>query len=737
MDWKLGYGSLALGISLLASEPLSVELERVEVSQERYIAPTMQTYETVYTGSEVSQKGMELSGARAKSSVYEAAGILPGVQVESVENNGLGIEQSNVRIRGVKSSLGALSVEGIPNYGGNPIGPRDYLYDMENMESLSLYKGAIPGDIGTGVGSRGGAITLHPKWAKEKSGVEFSQGVGSHGYTRSYLRLDSGSLGGSGTRASGSFSYTDAEKWKGEGDLGGRKNGNITFVQPLGEKGSLKLWANHNDQDSHLYRGLSYAQASDLNANARLDYNDQKTGVAATDINYYDYNRGEYQNDDYLAVFDYALSDSLKLSLKPYYSNEDTQVYQGVTSGGGRVQKRTRDIERKGVIGELGGEFLGVKSLLGYHYEESDMNVYTQNYAITGQTLSYRGYGVLATTGATKIHSPYLKLSTQSGNWRYQAGMKYFRFEDSDSEGYVSSTTAPYGLNRASDLDREGKVHDLWVPTLGVAYDISESWQAYASYGKGFIRPYSYMPLMNTYQNNRAAFIAAGVSAKDLFDGYRIEKSDNFDLGIRYRGESFEVAPTLFYGRHQNLLTNISDDRVIVGGKPISYQQNIGKATSYGVELELNAFVSEDWTLFFNPTYTRMTYDEDLSYQGSVMGVKGKQVVDTPEWMFRAGAIYTYGAWELAPALRYLGNRYGDSTHSEKIDSHLLADVRLSYLRPKFYQGSSLKLSLEVNNLFDKKYISVINASDDARNGSATYYVGAPRSVMLSVALGF
>lgn len=708
------------------------------MSESPFIAPTMQAYESVYTGSEVSQKGMELSGSKAKSSAYEAAGILPGVQVESADASGLAAEQNSFRLRGVRGSMGALTVEGMPNYGGNPIGPRDYLYDMENMERLSLYKGAIPGDIGTGVGSRGGAMTLHPKWAQESLGASLSQSVGSHHFTRTYGRFDSGALGEIGTRFSASFSYAKADKWKGEGELGARKNLNLTLVQPLGERGNLKLWLNRNDQENHAYRPLSYAQTERLKENYSFDYHSNKRGNPAQDIHYYDYNRAHYQNSDYLAVLDYRLNDALKLTLKPYYNDEDSEIFQGRAGGMPLVQKRRRDIERYGVMSELGAEWGALKSVLGYHYENSEMNIHVQNYAIAGDSLAYRGYGIFSAAPAAKLHSPYVKFATQ-GEWgRFQAGLKYFRFEEASAKGYVSDPKNGFALTRAKDLDREARVYDIWLPTLGFSRDLGDSWQVYASYGKSFMRPYAYLPLMNTYRQNRAAFQKAGVKLEDMFDGYKLEESDNFDLGARYKGEVFEVAPTLFFSQHKNLLATISDYRVLGGnGKPLSYQQNVAKARSMGIELEANAFIGEHWTLFFNPTYTRFVYEEDLSFQGVKRATKGKQIVDTPRFMFKSGAIYAFEGWEIAPMVRYLGERYGDSLHAERIKAHWLVDWRVSYVKPRFYGDSTLRVGLEVNNLFNKRYIATIDSFDDARSGNASYYAGAPGSVMFNLSLGF
>ena len=727
-----------VAIGLVAVSLHAVELEKIEVEADRLITPTMQANETVYTGSEVTQKGMELQGTKATTNVYEAIGLLPGISVETPDSSGLAIEQSSVRVRGVKSSMGALSVEGVPNYGGNPIGPRDYLYDMENMESISVYKGGVPADIGTGVGSRGGAITLHPRWAEKEFGFDVTQSIGSNDYTKSYFRLDSGILNESGTRFSGSLSYAEADKFRGEGELGSRANGNVSLVQPLGDKATIKLWYNHNDQEQHLYRPLTYSQISNgnLSSNYKTDYNSALSGVASKDIYYYDYNKGTYKNDDFLSVITYHIDDTFALNLKPYYSSEDTQIDQGVTSNGGRIQKRTRDIERYGILSEIEATFGDIKTVLGYHYENSSMDISTQNYAITSSGLSYRGYGVVGTSGTTYINTPYMKVSGKQGDFNWQGGVKYFKFEDSDSLGYTTNSTT-YALERASDLDRDATDYTIVLPTLGASYDLDEAWQLYASYGKNFIRPYSYMPLMNTYNTYRTQFQAAGVSAQDLFDGYGIEKSDNFDLGIRYKADLFEISPTLFYGKHKDLLTTISDSRVLSGGKPINYQQNIGKATSYGLETEINVYMSDSLTLFVNPTYSHFTYDEDITYLGATMATKDNQIVDTPKWMARTGLIYKVGPFEIIPTARYLGERYGDATNNNKVDACWLFDGQIVYTQKNFYDKAKLKVALEINNIFNKEYVSVINASDDTMDGAASYYQGAPRTIMLTMGVHF
>ncbi|OQX17725.1 MAG: TonB-dependent receptor [Desulfobulbaceae bacterium A2] len=728
----LGSGVTLAADAAEAAEKNVASLSEIVVEADKIVTPSMQASETVYTGSEVTAKGMEIQGVKANTSVYEAVGVLPGINVESADGRGLGAEQRSVRIRGVQTSRGALTVEGIPNYGGNPIGPRDYLYDMENMSGVSVYKGAVPGDIGTGIGSRGGAMELKPDWPHEQFTGHFSQSFGSDAYSRSFFRVDSGNLTDAGTKFSASYSYTDADKWRGPGSLGPRQNANFALDQPLGERLDVKVWVNHNDLDQHLYRALSYQEMQNLGANYTNDYNENRTGVAAKDINYYEYNRGSYQNDDLMSILSWKASNALGFKLKPYYSHEDTEILGGTTSGGGMVQKRTRDIERSGFMVESLADFSGLKTVLGYHFESSNMEISTQNYAITGTGLSYRGLGVFGTSGTGYLNSPYLKLAGKQGAFDWQVGLKYFNFIDPESDGYVAGSAPSYAAVRAADLDREETTYDIWLPTLGASYRLSDALQAYGSYGKSFIRPYSYLPLVTLYSGNRAAFQAKGLNLQDMFNGYDLEESDNFDLGLRIGGSGFDVTPTIFYGKHKNLLTTIYDPRV-----NLNYQQNIGKATSHGLDLEMNGYLRKDLTVFVNPSYTVMTYDEDLRYAGARLPTEGNQVVDTPEWLVKTGVIYHPGDFEIVPMLRYLSKRYSDATNTQQVSDSVLVDLRASYTLRNPPIAKSMKFTLELNNIFDQEYISIINASDDTRAGVATYYPGAPFSAMLIASLQF
>jgi iron complex outermembrane receptor protein len=467
-----------------------------------------------------------------------------------------------------------------------------------------------------------------------------------------------------------------------------------------------------------------------LGSNYDKDYNENLTGVRSNDINYYKYNSADLQNTDVFTILPLTITDSLGLTFKPYYSEESSEILNGVTSQGGMVQKRTRDVERYGLISEVSYDFSILKASLGYWFESVDMKILTQNY-LPG-SLEYRGYGIYTENEDDGIvHSPYLKLAGSISDFDWQAGLKYFYYRDPATKGYLSNAPT-YGLTRAADLDREEKKYDELLPTVGAAYNFTESFQIHANYGRSQIRPYSYVPLINTYNSNRSTFQRAGISLDDLFNGYDMEISDTFEIGARFRKEWLEIMPTLFYALHDNLLTTVYDPRV-----NLSYQQNIGEATGYGFEFETNVYMNDYLTFFFNPAYTHLTYDDDLTYQGAVLNTDGKQVVDTPKWLIKTGLLFKYKNFEVVPMLRYVGDRYGDAEHNEEVDDYVLADLQINYTLGKTRMADAVKLSLEFYNLFDKEYVSVINASDDTRAGSSSYYVGAPFTVLGKVSFDF
>jgi len=104
------FSNLAYSAEVSSLDKREVELEEVVIKEKRIVLPTKQAGETVYTGVEITKRGMELSGIKGTLNVYEVLSILPGVVFESSDPSNLAAENINVRIRGIRGYLGGLTV---------------------------------------------------------------------------------------------------------------------------------------------------------------------------------------------------------------------------------------------------------------------------------------------------------------------------------------------------------------------------------------------------------------------------------------------------------------------------------------------------------------------------------------------------------------------------------------------------------------------------------------------------
>jgi iron complex outermembrane receptor protein len=243
------------------------------------------------------------------------------------------------------------------------------------------------------------------------------------------------------------------------------------------------------------------------------------------------------------------------------------------------------------------------------------------------------------------------------------------------------------------------------------------------------------MPLINLYYALYSKFTKMGITLADLFEEYKPEKTDNIDLGLRFRKGVVELLPTAHISRHKNLWTPITPgwmdpdnptQPLLYQGKPVSYSTFVGKAKGYGFELGSNFILSDNITLFFNPSYTILTYDGDIVSGGTTYNTDGKQVLDVPRFSLVSGLIIKYQGFQFTPILRHMGKRFGDLAYKEKMPSYSVMDLKFGYNLGNFYFLKDLELSLEVDNVFNREYVV-----------STSYYPGAPFSVFGTLTFKF
>lgn len=741
----LGYKEQNKTISISNDETVQLNFELSPNSQtlnevlvvNSLTSPVKRAGESLYTGTAITKNGLSLIGMSAKTSVYSSLQFVPQIMVSSADAYGL--SEKEIRNRGVRSLFGGLTVEGVPNYGIMPIGARDYIYDMENMEQVSVFSGAVPSDLGLATGSRGCVIELTYKRPQDEQSINISQAFGSNQFSRSFIRFDSGEIS-KNLKAFGSYSYTTANKWKGEGKLATRHTIGLGLTHKASSFFQWELFANFNDLDRHQFRPLSYDLASNLNKNFDLDFDSELSSVPSEALNYYDYNKGNYINKDVLLIANFFKNDAIRLSFKTYYSDEKANYKNTIFFSGRNLQQdRQRDISRYGFIPSIQGKINKTSYSVAYWGEVFDNNVYIWNNALTPNGLQPRGYSFYTVpNGKGYIYSPFAKVSLTLGKLSLQSGLKYFYFQESSALRYRSLPDDPFTLSDTpeADLKTDKITNQVWLPSLGIGYAFNDSLKLYLNYGRNYMRPYMYVPTISLYLQNRETFLLQGLTLQSIYDNWKMETSHNFDLGLQLDSKTIKFYPTVYFSKHQNVLTSLYDEDT-----QTNYYRNAGSVNSYGLNIETYYAPFKNWLLYINPAYTKIYYpDNILRTTGSgttEIELADNQLPATPIVSGKAGIRFTNEFMDISLNGEFIGKRYGDATNIEEIPSYFLLNSNLRFFNYSYSFFKHLEGSLELKNILNEKYISVINVNDDSSNGEASYLTGFPRTLIVSINIIF
>jgi len=695
----------------------------------------------VDTESTVTKQGIDTFGGAGQINSFKALDMLPSVNFQSADAFDLSNNRS-IRVRG--QTRVASTIEGLSllNYGLDPGVSDAWLFDMENLEEVSLYRGAVAAEKSLAPYNTAGTMNRTLLRPSDQLGLTVRENFGTFGFNKIFTRIDTGLLP-TKTKLFVSYSHTEADKWKGAG--GSRADiasFGIRQMLPAGAK--LELFGTYSDAKTNSYQALTYAQSQDLGNYYRSDYNKTLTGDPKKDIYYYGYNRDCFRNYAIFGNLEFKVPGNGKLSIKPYYANEDGYSLAAAAKIVGSPGVREWDIvhDNYGVVAQYDTPFLGADVTLGYWYavqEPPGPPTAQKAYRATDGVLKYAGWAILA--NAVENHewnSPYLTVGKQWGDFYVKAGVRYVN-ELMPSTNLYSTTNVPdisypEVLTYAS-VDPKGSVTgrtlSAWLPNFGVDYAISKQLNVYFNYGRNFGRPS--FDVWTVYSGNKAVFTEKGVTAQYIWDQVKPEITDNFDVGIRYSGSKGYVAGTVFGIIDRDKGVNVTDP--LLG---IKYMRNAAEAIGYGVELEASVTPLEDLNVFLSSSYNNFEFTDDIvTAPKTVTKAKGNQVPDAPEFEARLGATYSFYDFSVTPLLRYTGKRYGDVENVERISDYAVADLNIRYTKKNILWCKVFSAGVSFLNLFNTHYIGIINASDDTRQGSASYYAGAPFTVVGNVTFQF
>ena len=236
-------------------------------------------------------------------------------------------------------------------------------------------------------------------------------------------------------------------------------------------------------------------------------------------------------------------------------------------------------------------------------------------------------------------------------NWRpadqleLYAGVRLIQ-EDLEWSGYRPDAPAPdfpndavntFGVPNGGTLPFQGDFEtddSNWAGKLGGIYDFTENVRMFASYSRGYKGPAA-----NTNDFNFST------------DPVEPEIVDSFEVGLRseLNDDRVHLNVTAFYSEFENFQTQTIDQ--VSQAFNVS---NVGVFETQGVEVELNAAVTDNFLLMAGLAYTDAVFDEFLNAEcyvaqteseGCIDGkqdLSGEESPNSPDWKFNTTARYEF-----------------------------------------------------------------------------------------------
>ncbi|MGN5374778.1 TonB-dependent receptor domain-containing protein [Sphingomonas hankookensis] len=257
--------------------------------------------------------------------------------------------------------------------------------------------------------------------------------------------------------------------------------------------------------------------------------------------------------------------------------------------------------------------------------------------------------------------------------------------------------------------------YDAILPNAGFTYNFADTnISMFGSYAKGFSAP-------RTDNLYRAPFI-----------GVQPEKTDSFDLGVRYSSRIVQSQLTGWYIKYKNrIVTSFDFDQ------GISFDRNIGAVDSYGFDGTVTVRPTNWLGLTAIASYTHTELLSNVQTAGTAIAqTKGKSVPETPEWQFGGRAEFNYGPVNVGVQGKYVDERFATDVNDVVVGSYTLVDLDARFSLEQ-YGLAKTSLALNVRNLFDERYFGNISTQVDALSGNPNFSVGYPRTIIGSVKFGF
>jgi len=257
-------------------------------------------------------------------------------------------------------------------------------------------------------------------------------------------------------------------------------------------------------------------------------------------------------------------------------------------------------------------------------------------------------------------------------------------------------------------------------PRIGLNYKFSDAVFGYVAASRGF----------------RSGGFDGRPTTIEAINDFKPEHLKSYEMGLKtlLADNRIRLNTAVFYNQYE-------DKQVLLTFGTTVVTQNAAKAKIYGLETDLEAAVTEKFTLRGSFGYTHAAYEKwfdpnALNPATGTLGVdySSRKLRNTPEFTANLAGVYDIPLGEAA--IRLLGNvsyvddMFLDSENSDVMHaaSRTLVDAGVFYVSP----NDTWEVGLQAKNLFDK---TELISGYDARGffGYAVGYFNQPRRYFLTL----
>ncbi|WP_323989930.1 TonB-dependent receptor plug domain-containing protein [Nguyenibacter sp. L1] len=716
------------------------------------------------------------------TNVLKAVGQLPGVSFSSSDPLGIDTWGASVYMRGFFQNQLGVTLDGIPlndqgygNVNGLNVANAVITADIANV-SVSQGGGALDVPSNTNLG---GAMQFSTADPKHKAGAIIEQGFGSYGMEHTYIRLDSGDLNHTGTRAFGSYSRNYEEKYDSPSS-GILQQADGKLVQPLGADSIMSAFFNWSEAQVWVHADKSFDILNKLGWRVEDLYPNYAAAYAAANwvaycgglapscatppgvlggaglpagwfntnaqagVAFYD---GGQTSIDYLGGlnFDIAINDRLRWKAT-IYGHSDTQYqtygdpYQPSATGAPLSEEvwQPRQ-ERYGFQTSL-HYFVGRHAIsTGVWFENNN-----QQFALFWYNEPLLGHGApLKTIGPYDV---YGRAFLQDVG--YQWNTNSFQYYAMDVWRPLRNISVTYGFKSLVQTTSGGADYNNpefnygplangsmtaaggFLPHVNLDWHFAQGHELYFDMAEN-MRPYSVSGAASLGAVGSPWNVAVPAptngqmppqTSQDLFKTLQRtlhpERDWDFVLGYRYTGKLISVTADAY---HADLYHHLISASLGTLNAPVTTVLDTHHADMWGADAAATLRPLPRLAITNTFSYNRFTYDTpvNLCTGGMVCNLQGKRLSGYPAFMYKADASYSWGRLLVHFGANYYSARPFSLMNDTSVPAYWLSDLGARYLLGNYGMMKNLTVSFNVYNTFNAKYIAMMGENGFPVSGDA------------------